>query len=123
MAVRLGRNRIGMGDSMLELVTTGGHGCNRDAKVGEEVRGCGKMGCPDCEALRAVEVFLRVAGAGTLKSARFVHWPGQPDEVVDVIDVVNADGEVMPYASLKYASAAYRLRVTRRKRDFQGNTE
>lgn len=103
-----------MGSSLLEFQSVGGHGCNRSAKVGEEVSGCGKMGCPDCEAKRAVEALLK-AGVGSFEKARFVHWPGQPDEVVDEMTVVPA-----------YEGAPYgvtRLKVVRRKRDFHGNTE
>lgn len=104
-----------MGSSLLEFQSIGGHGCNRDAKVGEEVRGCGKMGCPDCEARRAVEALLR-AGVGTFERARFVHWPGQPDEVVDEYTLVPAWDGAPP-------GVPFRLKVTRRKRDFLGNTE
>jgi hypothetical protein len=104
-----------MGSSRLEFQSIGGHGCDRDAKVGEEVRGCGKMGCPDCEARRAVESMLR-AGVGTFENARFVHWPGSDTEVVDVYELVAAYEGAAPGVPL-------RLRVTRRKRDFQGNVE
>lgn len=102
-----------MGSSLLEFQSVGGHGCNRDAKVGEEVRGCGKFGCPDCEARRAVEQMLR-AGVGTFERARFVHWPGTPEEVVDEYTLVPA-WEGAP------AGVPHRLKVTRRKRDFFRN--
>ncbi len=104
-----------MGSSLLEFQSVGGHGCNRDAKVGEEVVGCGRMGCPDCECKRAVEALLR-AGVGTFERARFVHWPGQDDEVVDEYSLVPAwDGA--------HSSVPLRLKVVRRKRDFFRNEE
>jgi hypothetical protein len=104
-----------MGSSVLEFQSVGGHGCNREAKVGEEVVGCGRMGCPDCEARRAVEVMLR-AGVGSFERARFVHWPGQASEVVDEYTFVPA------YVGAPSALPT-RLKVTRRKRDFFGNEE
>lgn len=104
-----------MGSSRLEFQSVGGHGCNRDAKVGEEVVGCGKMGCPDCEARRAIEQLLR-AGVGSFENARFVHWPGHKDEVVDEFSLV-------PQYPNAPAGLPLRLKVTRRKRDFFGNEE
>lgn len=103
-----------MGSSLLEFQSVGGHGCNREAKIGEEVRGCGKMGCPDCEARRAVEQLLR-AGVGSFERARFVHWPGQPGEVVDEFERVPLYEGASP--------GEYRIKVTRRKQDFFGNKE
>jgi hypothetical protein len=70
-----------MGDYRIEIDMTGGHGCERTAKEGERTIGCGMMGCPDCET-RAFVSRLRDAG-NALRGARFVHWPGQKDEVVD----------------------------------------
>lgn len=98
-----------MGNSVLEFESVGGHGCNRDAKVNEKVIGCGRMGCPDCEARRAVDAMLR-AGVGTFVRARFVHWPGTESEVVDEFEVV---------PQTQYAPV--RIEVTRRKRDFFRN--
>ena len=71
-----------MGSSLLEFQSVGGHGCNREAKVGDNVVGCAKMGCPDCEARRAV-IQMMEAGVGSFEKARFVHWPGTTTEVVD----------------------------------------
>lgn len=100
-----------MGNAVLEFESVGGHGCNRDAKVGEVVVGCGRMGCPDCEARRAVTQMMN-AGVGSFVRARFVHWPGTPQEVVDEFDWDPAYGGGTP-----------RIVVTRRKRDFHGNEE
>jgi hypothetical protein len=106
-----------MGSSLLEFQSVGGHGCNRDAKVGEEVTGCGRMGCPDCEARRAVAQLL-AAGVGTFERARFVHWPGTESEVVDEFTWAPS----YPGTD-KYPPGPMRVKVTRRKRDFQGNEE
>ena len=51
------------------------------------------------------------AGVGSFENARFVHWPGTPDEIVDEYTLVLAwDGAP--------AGAPLRLRVVRRHRDF-----
>jgi|HubBroStandDraft_6_1064221.scaffolds.fasta_scaffold74949_4 hypothetical protein len=102
-----------MGSSLLEFQSFGDHGCNREAKVNEEVRGCGKMGCPDCEAKRAVEAFLR-AGVGSFEKASFIHWPGTDTEVVDEYTLV-------PQYDGAPSELPFRLKVTRRHRDFYGN--
>lgn len=99
-----------MGSSRLEFQSVGGHGCNREAKVNEEVIGCGKMGCPDCEARRAVASLL-ASGVGSFEGARFIHWPGTESEVVDEFELVP------PYEGAP-SSAPPRLKVTRRKQDF-----
>jgi hypothetical protein len=96
---------------VLEFESVGGHGCNREAKVGEEVKGCGHMGCPDCEARRAVEDLLR-AGVGTFVRARFVHWPGTTEEVVDEF----------AWEPI-WQGGPNRIKVTRRRRDFFRNEE
>lgn len=101
-----------MGSSVLEFQSGGGHGCNREAKVGEEVVGCGRMGCPDCEARRAV-VQMLAAGVGTFEKARFVHWPGTDTEVVDEFT----------WEPSHPGSSHMRVKVTRRKRDFFRNEE
>lgn len=110
-----------MGSSLLEFQSVGGHGCNRDAKVGEEVRGCGKMGCPDCEARRAV-IQMMTAGVGTFERARFVHWPGSPEEVVDEFEWVDSENNVLSHQGA-YSVGYRRLRVMRRKQDFFRNKE
>jgi hypothetical protein len=105
-----------MGSSLLEFQSVGGHGCNREAKVGEEVMGCGKMGCPDCESRRAV-VQLMTAGVGTFERARFVHWPGSAEEVVDEFEWVPS------WTASAGNKGPMRVKVTRRKQDFQRNKE
>jgi hypothetical protein len=104
-----------MGSSLVQFQSVGGHGCNRDAKVGEEVKGCGRFGCPDCEARRAIETLLR-SGCGTFEGARFVHWPGSPEEVVDEYSLVPAYDGAAPGVPL-------RLKVTRKRQDFQRSAE
>lgn len=71
-----------MGNFRVEIEAVGGHGCQREVKDGETVTGCGRMGCPDCEARRFLKQFLAVTGA-TLVEAKLRHWPGQPGEVID----------------------------------------
>jgi hypothetical protein len=103
-----------MGNSVLEFESVGGHGCNRDAKVGEEVFGCNKMGCPDCEARAFVtRAILGSPAVGSFVRARFVHWPGTATEVVDEFTLVPTHE----------GSFVNRVKVTRRKRDFLGNVE
>jgi hypothetical protein len=108
-----------MGSSLLEFQSVGGHGCNRDTKVGEEVVGCGRMGCPDCEARRAV-VQLMQAGVGTFERARFVHWPGTESEVVDEF---TWEPSYPGSAQHNAPPGPMRVKVTRRKRDFFGTME
>lgn len=70
-----------MGNFNIEIKAVGGHGCQRDVKSGGILYGCGSDTCPDCIIARAVSDLLR---AGVLvESAKIVHWPGQPTEVVD----------------------------------------
>ena len=71
-----------MGNFTIEIEAVGGHGCQREVKDGGEVSGCGRMGCPDCEARRFLKQFLQVTGATFVKGT-LTHWPGQPSEVVD----------------------------------------
>ncbi len=69
-----------MGRYRIEIVAVGGHGCNRDIKEGGTSYGCGRMGCPDCEARRFVRELQR---SQTVEKAEFTHWPGTPTEVRD----------------------------------------
>lgn len=70
-----------MGNYRIEIEAVGGHGCNREAKAGQVVAGCQKMGCPDCELRRLLDALVR--NGSSLTIARFVNWPGSPEEVVD----------------------------------------
>lgn len=97
-----------MGDFRIEINAVGGHGCQREAKDGEKVFGCGRMDCPDCLTAKFVADLAR-SGA-MIKDAKLVHWPGQPNEVTDVFDL---DAQSPP--------AAYVNKVTRtRKGAFEG---
>ena len=98
-----------MGSSLLEFQSVGGHGCNREAKVGDNVVGCAKMGCPDCEARRAV-IQMMEAGVGSFEKARFVHWPGTTTEVVDEFTW-----------EPRWPGGPNGIKTTRRVRDFFGN--
>jgi hypothetical protein len=70
-----------MGSFRLTFQAVGGHGCNRTAKEGEEARGCGRMGCPDCECKRVVDELK--ARFPSVERATLTHWPDQPDAVTD----------------------------------------
>ena len=71
-----------MGQFRLEIVGTGGHGCERKALPGERLyTRCGKFGCPDCMSYDFVQQ-MKQKGF-TLGEATFQHFPGTPSEVVD----------------------------------------
>lgn len=67
-----------MGDFRIEIEATGGHGCNRTAKAGEEFYGCGSETCPDCITARFVSEMQR-AGMRPFV-ATFTHWPAALNE-------------------------------------------
>lgn len=71
-----------MGQFKLEIVAVGGHGCQREVKDGGDVIGCGRQGCPDCEAAVLISDFARKTGAN-IERATLTHWPGTTGEVVD----------------------------------------
>lgn len=70
-----------MGNFKIEVEAVGGHGCQREARDGQTVLGCGRMDCPDCIA-RVFVAELKRKG-NSMVSARLVHWPGQTSQVVD----------------------------------------
>lgn len=72
-----------MGDFHVHIKGVGGHGCDRAAKQGEAVTGCGGENCPDCLTKRFVADLARRTTGGA--SARYTHWPDQESEVVDEI--------------------------------------
>lgn len=74
-----------MGAFKIEVDGVGGHGCSREAKEGERVYGCNRMGCPDCLARDFVELLGRRGFMGV--KGTFTHWPGEPTQVVDAIEV------------------------------------
>lgn len=69
-----------MGDFRVVLESMGGHGCNRNAKEGEEFFGCGAENCPDCIFARFVSAMKR-AGMPVYR-AEFQHWPNMPEHVM-----------------------------------------
>jgi hypothetical protein len=79
-----------MGTFRLEITGVGGHGCARGPKDGDSIEhvGCGNMRCPDCLARALVETYKRLgflSGEGYTPplEAKFTHWPGTPEAVVD----------------------------------------
>lgn len=71
-----------MGQFKLEIVGTGGHGCERKAQPGERLYArCGKFGCPDCMSYDFVQQ-LKQKGFG-LTEGTFTHWPETTTQVVD----------------------------------------
>jgi hypothetical protein len=73
-----------MGDFVIEIRATGGHGCQRDKKDGEVVEGCGFENCPDCMVREFVKKFKDKGMLGFQTNyARLTHWPEGPGTVVD----------------------------------------
>jgi hypothetical protein len=71
-----------MGDFRVEVNATGGHGCQRTVKSGQQVQNyCGSTGCPDCIAREFVRDIKRAGH--TVRSAELTHWPGTETEVKD----------------------------------------
>lgn len=70
-----------MGNFTVEVEAVGGHGCQREAKSGEVVKGCGQPGCPDCAARGFVKA-LQIHGNNVLR-ATLRHWPHTDTEVTD----------------------------------------
>lgn len=71
-----------MGQFTIVIDAIGAHGCERKARNGEKLfNRCGKFGCADCMAYDFVQS-LRVKGF-TVDAAKFVHFPGARQEVID----------------------------------------
>lgn len=79
-----------MGTFRVELQAVGNHGCQREAKNGEQVEGCRQPGCVDCITREYVEK-LKASGAlfdttgnrDSIGYALLTHWPGQHGTVTD----------------------------------------
>lgn len=69
-----------MGDFLVTVEATGGHGCQRELKDGEAVLGCDLPHCPDCITREYVRRLKR-SGA-SVKSATLQHWPNDPENTV-----------------------------------------
>jgi hypothetical protein len=80
-----------MGTFRVEIQAVGGHGCERDKKDGEVVKGCGSPTCPDCitreyvQKLKSAGVLFDTGGTNenTAGFAKITHWPGQRGTVFD----------------------------------------
>lgn len=79
----MGEFRITIEASALEA---NGNGCQRDAKAGETIAGCGLLSCPDCVT---GDFLRRLHQCADLKSATIEHWPkaDSADVVTDAYDV------------------------------------
>lgn len=70
-----------MGQFNVNVTAVGGHGCQREIKDGQEVKGCGQSNCPDCIAR---DFYKKLCEIGcSVESATLIHWPGTSTEVVD----------------------------------------
>ena len=70
-----------MGDFHVDVLATGGHGCQREVKDGGTVFGCQQMGCPDCIVREFIETLKRKGCS--VKVAKLTHWPGERGQVQD----------------------------------------
>src|SRR5690606_8209271 len=89
-----------MGDFRVTLEATGGHGCNRTAKEGDQITGCGRMDCPDCVT---AEYFAKMKKFCSTAKATFHHWPADmTDHVLSKDGVcVRCGAQDQPYADGK----------------------
>jgi hypothetical protein len=62
-----------MGLYRIEIEATGGHGCQREKKEGEQVFHCNRSNCPDCLTMDFVESLRRINQH--VSKAEFTHWP------------------------------------------------
>lgn len=69
-----------MGTYRIEITAVGGHGCDRAAKEGDELKRCGQPSCPDCSALAFVDELKK---SQNVQEATLTHWPAQSSEVRD----------------------------------------
>lgn len=62
-----------MGDYVVRIQATGGHGCQRDVGHGQKLKSrCGSENCPDCITREYVE---KLAKSNSITSASITHWP------------------------------------------------
>lgn len=62
-----------MGDFRMTIEAVGGHGCDRKAKAGDQLQGCGRMDCPDCIFAAFVSQMQRASMRPMV--ATMHHWP------------------------------------------------
>lgn len=95
-----------MGQFVIVISGTGGHGCERGVKDGEHVLGCQRPDCPDCIAREVVRRFKR--NSVTELRAELVHWPASIDSVEGVEEaaknaIAEAGFTVEPHVAATYA--------------------
>lgn len=78
-----GRTLVGMGRFQVDITMTGGHGCDRDAQPGDELKRCESPTCPDCRFRDFVATFADCVRADQKGRALFTHWP---DDAVPIVD-------------------------------------
>jgi hypothetical protein len=86
-----------MGDFRMTLEGIGGHGCDRNAKAGGEIQGCGKMGCPDCQF---AEFVTKMKKTNQVLKATMHHWPANmTDHILSRDEVcIRCGAQDKPYA-------------------------
>lgn len=72
-----------MGNFKIEINAVGGHGDDRDAMPGEQLRLSDHAHTPDRRAYDYVQQLKDAGFFSNGGSALFTHWPGEPGEVVD----------------------------------------
>lgn len=74
-----------MGQHTVTITIYGNHGCDRDAREGEDLRTTlcdyALTGCSDCRFRKLVQELL--ASGVDVEEAALVHWPDSPGVVVD----------------------------------------
>lgn len=95
-----------MGQFAIVISGTGGHGCERGVKDGENVLGCQRPDCPDCISREMVRRFKR-NGVSDLR-AELVHWPAQIGSVPGVVEaaqeaITEAGFTVAPHVAAAFA--------------------
>lgn len=95
-----------MGQFVLVISGTGGHGCERGVKDGERVLGCQRPDCPDCIAREFVRRFKR-NNVSELR-AELVHWPASIGSIEGEVEaaqeaVTEAGFTVEPRVAAAYA--------------------
>jgi len=85
-----------VGTYKIEIVMVGGHGCDRDAQPGEELKRCASPSCPDCRAMDLVQMLGGAGPAGPNGKATLTHWPDAEAIVDDLATGKRLSGAFRP---------------------------